>query len=65
MSNPRAEDVIGYMETLSNWGRWDNAHLERVAEAYAAKNRWEFCLSITPLRIDRATGSPVNPTAIF
>lgn len=43
----------------------DNAHLERLAAACAAKVRWEFCFTLNPLRIDRGTGSPVNPVAIF
>jgi kynurenine formamidase len=43
----------------------DNAHLERVSEACAERNRWEFALSLNPLRFERGTGSPVNPVAMF
>ena len=43
----------------------DNAHLERLAETCARLNRWEFSLSINPLRLERGTGSPVNPIATF
>ncbi|MCC6176608.1 MAG: cyclase family protein [Chloroflexi bacterium] len=48
-------------------GLWilDNAWLDDLAEACAARGRYEFALSILPLRIPNATGSPVNPVAIF
>jgi len=43
----------------------DNADLEALAETAAAKNRWEFMLTIAPLPVRGATGSPVNPIAMF
>jgi kynurenine formamidase len=43
----------------------DNCALERVAEACARIERWEFFCVMAPLRIPGATGSPVNPIAIF
>ena len=48
-------------------GLWilDNANLEELAQACKQRNRWEFMLSIGPLRISNGTGSPVNPLAIF
>jgi kynurenine formamidase len=48
-------------------GVWliDNANLEEAAEAAARHNRYEFMLSIGPLRLRHVTGSPVNPIAIF
>ena len=48
-------------------GMWilDNANLEELAIACEARNRWEFMLSIAPLRLHNTTGSPVNPLAIF
>ncbi len=48
-------------------GLWilDNAWLDDLAEACRARQRWEFLLSILPLRIPNATGSPVNPVAVF
>jgi kynurenine formamidase len=48
-------------------GLWilDNAWLDDLAEACRARQRWEFLISILPLRIPNATGSPVNPVAIF
>lgn len=48
-------------------GLWllDFADLEGIAAACAERNRWEFFLSISPLRIEFGTGSPVNPIAVF
>ena len=48
-------------------GLWilDNAWLDDLAEACRARNRWEFLITILPLRIPNATGSPVNPVAVF
>jgi kynurenine formamidase len=43
----------------------DNLQLGRLAEACAARSRWEFLLAVAPLRVERATGSPVNPVAVF
>ena len=48
-------------------GLWliDNCNLEELAAACERYQRWEFMLSIGPLRITNGTGSPVNPIAIF
>ena len=48
-------------------GLWilDNADLERLAEACVERGRWEFMITINPLRIEGGTGSPVNPVAVF
>jgi hypothetical protein len=43
----------------------DNLRLDRLAEACAREGRWAFQLTIAPLRIDKATGSPVNPIALL
>lgn len=43
----------------------DNLDLEAVAEIAARMKRWEFMLTVNPLRIPRGTGSPVNPVALF
>jgi hypothetical protein len=43
----------------------DRADFDAVAEAAAARNRYEFLLTIAPLPIPKATGSPVNPIAVF
>jgi len=48
-------------------GLWliDNANLEQLGEACAARRRWEFLLTVAPLRLKNVTGSPVNPIALF
>jgi kynurenine formamidase len=48
-------------------GLWilDNAWLDDLAEACRTRQRWEFLFTILPLRLTNATGSPVNPVAIF
>jgi kynurenine formamidase len=43
----------------------DRADFDKLGEAAAARNRWEFMLTIAPLPIPRGTGSPVNPIAMF
>lgn len=44
---------------------FDNCDLEALAEAAAARNRWEFLLTAAPLPIVGGTGSPINPIATF
>ena len=43
----------------------DRADLEALSEATASRNRWEFMLMVSPLALPNATGSPVNPIAMF
>lgn len=43
----------------------DNLRLDRLAEACAAQQRWSFFFQVAPLRIEKATGSPVNPIAVL
>jgi hypothetical protein len=52
---------------ITAMGLWilDNANLEDVAEACKDRNRWEFMVTISPLRMRNTTGSPVNPIALF
>ncbi len=56
-----------HVVALVAMGLWliDNANLEQLSQACAARQRWEFMLTIAPLRLQAATGSPVNPIAIF
>ncbi len=63
---PRVTNPI-HQVALIRMGVWilDNANLEELAIAYAERNRWEFMLSMGPLRIVGGTGCPVNPIAIF
>lgn len=44
---------------------FDNCDLEALADAAAARNRWEFLLTAAPLAIVGGTGSPINPIATF
>lgn len=44
---------------------FDNCDLEALADAAAARIRWEFLLTAAPLPIVGGTGSPVNPIATF
>jgi hypothetical protein len=39
--------------------------LEELAQACASRRRWEFLLTVAPLRLQRTKGSPVNPIALF
>ncbi len=61
---------LGYpfhIVTLVALGLWllDNLNLEDLARACAERRRWEFLLTVAPLRFRNATGSPVNPIALF
>ena len=42
-----------------------NANPEDLSQACAERRRWEFLLTIAPLRPRNVTGSPVNPIAVF
>jgi kynurenine formamidase len=44
---------------------FDNCTLDDLAEAAAARKRWEFLLTASPLPIVTGTGSPINPIAVF
>ena len=44
---------------------FDNCDLEALADAAAARNRWDFLLTAAPLPMVGGTGSPVNPIATF
>jgi hypothetical protein len=48
-------------------GLWliDNGNLEELSQACARYRRWEFMLTVAPLVLERVTGSPVNPIAMF
>jgi kynurenine formamidase len=43
----------------------DNMALGGLAARCAATGRWEFLLSVAPLRIEGGTGCPVNPVAVL
>ena len=52
---------------LVTMGLWlvDNANLEQLAQACSERGRYEFMLTLAPLRLRNVTGSPVNPVALF
>lgn len=43
----------------------DNIDPEALSKAAQQRKRWEFLLTTSPLAVPGATGSPLNPTAIF
>jgi kynurenine formamidase len=56
-----------HVVSLVAMGLWliDNMNLEEVARAAGDRKRWEFLLTVAPLRLKNVTGSPVNPIALF
>jgi kynurenine formamidase len=44
---------------------FDNLDLERVSETAKRLNRYEFLFSAAPLQVEKGTGSPLNPIAVF
>jgi hypothetical protein len=43
----------------------DNCDLEELSLICEKQQKWDFFVTINPLRLDGATGSPVNPIAIL
>ncbi|HWO94058.1 MAG TPA: cyclase family protein, partial [Dehalococcoidia bacterium] len=43
----------------------DNAQLEDLGAACERAGRWEFLLTLAPLRLLKGTASPVNPIAML
>jgi kynurenine formamidase len=56
-----------HVVSLVAMGLWliDNANLEDLARACGERGRWDFLLTVAPLRLRNVTGSPVNPIAVF
>jgi kynurenine formamidase len=56
-----------HIGALVGLGLWliDNMNLEDIATACADRGRWEFLLTLAPLRLRNVTGSPLNPIALF
>ena len=52
---------------LVTLGLWfiDNANLEELSVACRERNRYEFMITLGPLKLRNVTGSPVNPIALF
>lgn len=67
---PHAVENVGlpiHILTLCAMGMQllDNLNLDDVAQACAQRSRWEFSLTIAPLRLERGTASAVSPIAAF
>jgi hypothetical protein len=43
----------------------ENLDLEELARQAAAQRRWTFLFVLAPLNVRGATGSAVNPIAVF
>ena len=43
----------------------DNLCLSRLSAACAERERWEFLFVVAPLRVEGATGGPINPIAVL
>jgi len=43
----------------------DNLNLEEISKEAKRQNKWEFFISVQPLRFKGGTGSPVNAIALF
>ena len=43
----------------------DNLNLEQISKEAKKQNKWEFFISVQPLRFKGGTGSPVNAIALF
>ncbi len=52
---------------LCAMGMWiiDNLELESLARTCRELHRWSYLVVIAPLRLKNATGSPLNPIAVF
>ncbi|HET7342815.1 MAG TPA: cyclase family protein [Methylomirabilota bacterium] len=63
---PRIGNAL-HVVSLVAMGMWliDNGNLEELAQACARYRRWQFMLTLAPLVLERVTGSPVNPIALF
>jgi len=52
---------------MGTMGLWlmDNGNHEDLAKECERLNRWEFMVTIAPLKLQNGTASPVNPIAVF
>jgi kynurenine formamidase len=57
--------VHNFVLVMLGMNVFDDTNLEELSRAAAARNRWEFALSAAPLPLIDATGSPINPIALF
>ncbi len=57
--------VHNFVLVVLGMNLFDDCDLGPLAEAAAARKRWEFLVTAAPLPMVRGTGSPINPTALF
>lgn len=52
---------------ITAMGMWivDNCDFEALAATCRELGRWEFFITMAPLRLKNSTGSPLNPIAVF
>lgn len=67
---PAGSDVPGlavhdFVQIILGVHVFDNCDLTSLAEAATARKRWDFLLTVAPLRFRYGTGSPINPIAVF
>jgi hypothetical protein len=65
-----ADDQLGTINLVRRWWPWGSGSSTTPIWRSSARRarldqRWEFMLTIAPLRLQNTTGSPVNPIAVF
>lgn len=52
---------------IAGMGLWliDGADYEELSEQCARRNRWEFLMVVSPLKLNEASASPVNPLVLL
>jgi kynurenine formamidase len=65
--SPYAFNAPVHVVAMCAMGMWivDNLDLESLRATCGELGRWSFLGAIAPLRLKNATGSPVNPIAVF
>jgi kynurenine formamidase len=66
-ADPGAPGVTIHTVGIVAMGLWliDNCTHEELAAACGRLGRWEFLASVAPLKLQNATGCPVNPLALL
>lgn len=64
---PKVTTSPMHIMCLVTLGLWliDNCNLEDLAFHCSTTHRFDFLLTLGPLKLNRVTGSPVNPIAVF
>ena len=61
----RQEELVAFASANHPLAKKQKLTLEELAQACEQRGRWEFMMVIAPLRFHNATGSPINPIAVF